>query len=48
MTGIAYHSTVIPNRPHDYIYDQTFTVSSLKDHVKELSRSQAQNIVTIA
>lgn len=40
------HAGVMPNRPHDYIYDSTFTVSSRKDHVKQLTRSQAQQVVS--
>ncbi|KAJ3302204.1 Cilia- and flagella-associated protein 91 [Kappamyces sp. JEL0829] len=39
------HTGVMPNRPHDYIYDSTFTVSSRKDHVKQMTRSQAQQVI---
>ena len=46
MAAITHaHTGVMPNRPHDYIYDSTFTVSSHKDHVKQMTRSQAQQVV---
>lgn len=48
MAAITHaHSGVMPNRPHDYIYDSTFTVSSHKDHVKQMTRSQAQQVVRL-
>jgi hypothetical protein len=42
------HAGVMPNRPHDYIYDSTFTVSSRNDHVKQMSRSQAQQVASLS
>jgi hypothetical protein len=35
----------VPNRPHDYIYDSTYTVAGKVDHIKQMTRSQAQQVI---
>ncbi|KAJ3033926.1 Cilia- and flagella-associated protein 91 [Rhizophlyctis rosea] len=36
---------VAPSRPHDYLYDANYTVSSRKDHVKALLKSQTHDVM---
>ncbi|KAI8813718.1 solute carrier, TRAMD3 or PAT1-domain-containing protein [Cladochytrium replicatum] len=36
---------VRPNRPHDYIYDPTYTVSCAKDHYQAVRSSQTHDII---
>ncbi|KAI8894254.1 solute carrier, TRAMD3 or PAT1-domain-containing protein [Globomyces pollinis-pini] len=39
------HTGVVPNRPHDYVYDSTYTVAGAVDHVKAMTKSQARQVV---
>ncbi|KAJ3035765.1 Cilia- and flagella-associated protein 91, partial [Rhizophlyctis rosea] len=36
---------IAPSRPHDYLYDANFTVSSRKDHVKAILKSQTHDVM---
>ncbi|KAJ3276014.1 Cilia- and flagella-associated protein 91 [Terramyces sp. JEL0728] len=46
MAALTYaHAGVLPNRPHDYLYDSTYTVAGLSDHLKAMNKSQAQQVI---
>ncbi|KAL2913580.1 hypothetical protein HK105_206882 [Polyrhizophydium stewartii] len=38
-------AVVMPNRPHDYLYDTNYTVAGRNDHVKAMIKAQAQKVV---
>ncbi|KAK5665964.1 hypothetical protein QVD99_007584 [Batrachochytrium dendrobatidis] len=38
-------SVVMPNRPHDYLYDTNYTVAGKSDHLKAMAKAQAQQVV---
>ncbi|KAG5463284.1 MAG: solute carrier, TRAMD3 or PAT1-domain-containing protein [Olpidium bornovanus] len=37
----------LPNRPQDYFYDGVYTVSSRKDHVKQMTAAQTHTMVIV-
>ncbi|KAH6573058.1 hypothetical protein BASA60_006225 [Batrachochytrium salamandrivorans] len=39
------HTAVMSNRLHDYLYDTNYTVAGKTDHVREINRAQAQQVV---
>ncbi|KAI8925846.1 solute carrier, TRAMD3 or PAT1-domain-containing protein [Entophlyctis helioformis] len=46
MASLTHSQTVVmPNRPHDYLYDTNYTVAGRNDHVKAMTKAQAQQVV---
>ncbi|TPX36613.1 hypothetical protein SmJEL517_g01155 [Synchytrium microbalum] len=40
-------ASLVPNRPHDYLYDSTYTVANRADHVKHMAASTRADVVIV-